>query len=206
MSGFEVFPIASFLVLIILIAGRIIYLKKKGIHITPDKRKTGKTKILINTVFGIIMLLWFFELAKPFVSSSFSILPESITTLLTNSLPTKIAGISIITVSLVLLLFTLLHFNKSLRFGLSEKNPGKLVTEGVFSFSRNPFFLSIDLYFFGVAILLPNYFFIGFAFLTFVSIHFFILKEEKFMRKVYGGAYENYKLKVRRYLGNNIKE
>jgi protein-S-isoprenylcysteine O-methyltransferase Ste14 len=45
----------------------------------------------------------------------------------------------------------------------------------------------------------PNFFFIGFAVLAIVSIHFFILKEEKFMGKIYGADYEKYLQKVRRY-------
>ncbi len=199
MNGFEVFPVASFLVLIILIGVRVIYLKKEGIQITSGESKTSKTTILINTIFLAILLLWIFEAARPLLSSSFSILPELITKLLLNSFYIKITGISIIAVSLVLLFVTLFHFKKSLRFGLNEKSLGKLVTSGIFSISRNPFFLSLDLYFLGVAILLPNLFFIGFAVLAVFGIHFFILKEEKFMRKVYGVEYELYLRKVKRY-------
>jgi protein-S-isoprenylcysteine O-methyltransferase Ste14 len=35
--------------------------------------------------------------------------------------------------------------------------------------------------------------------LTLVSIHLFILKEERFMHKNYGEEYKNYSKKVRRY-------
>ncbi len=198
MNGLDIFPIASFLVLIILIGGKVIFLKKKGIQITAGESKTSKTRNLINTIFFAIVLLWIFEAARPLLS--FSILPEPMTKLLLNSIYIKIAGISIIAVSLVLLFVTLLHFKNHLRFGLSEKNPGKLVTTGIFSISRNPFFLSLDLYFLGIAIFLPNLFFIGFAVLAVFSIHFFILNEEKFMRKVYSAEYEIYLSEVKRYI------
>ena len=37
------------------------------------------------------------------------------------------------------------------------------------------------------------------AFLTLISVHFFILKEENFLRKHYGEAYRKYQQKVSRY-------
>ncbi len=199
MNKFEAFPIASFLVLIFLVLGRIIYLKRKGILVSSNSLKKSKTKILINAIFGAILLLWIFELSRPVLLSSFSILPENIKILLVDSFFMKIAGFSIITFSLVILLATLLHFKNSLRFGLDENNRGKLVTTGIFAISRNPFFLSLDFYFLGVAILLPSIFLIGFSVLAIISIHFFILKEENFMRKIYGSEYEKYAQKVRRY-------
>ena len=105
----------------------------------------------------------------------------------------------VISISLVLFALTLSHFKNSLRFGIDEKNKGELITKGVFSLSRNPFFLSIDIYFAGIALLLPNLFFIGFSVLAIVSIHFFILKEEKFMQSMYGKEYASYAKNVRRY-------
>lgn len=200
MIVFEFFPAASFLILIAQITGRIIYLKKEGIQFTKGKKRTSNLKVVINILFMIILLFWIFELVRPLVSLSFSILPESITILIINSFYLKIAGISIIIVSLVVFRITLLHFKTSLRFGLNDKQPGQLITTGIFSVSRNPFFLSLDLYFLGIALLLPSVFFIGFSVLAIISIHFFILKEEIFMHKVYGAEYENYRQQVRRYL------
>ena len=200
MIVFEFFPAASFLILIAQITGRIIYLKKEGIQFTKGKKRTSNLKVVINILFMIILLFWIFELVRPLVSLSFSILPESITILIINSFYLKIAGISIIIVSLVVFRITLLHFKTSLRFGLNDKQPGQLITTGIFSVSRNPFFLSLDLYFLGIALLMPSVFFIGFSVLAIISIHFFILKEEIFMHKVYGAEYENYRQQVRRYL------
>ena len=47
--------------------------------------------------------------------------------------------------------------------------------------------------------LLPNLFLIGFSILAITGIHFFILKEEKIMRNMYGSEYEEYAKNVRRY-------
>jgi protein-S-isoprenylcysteine O-methyltransferase Ste14 len=126
-------------------------------------------------------------------------LPDFVTKSLHNFQWLRFAGAILIFISLAFWVLTLLDFRFSLRFGLDEKNLGKLITTGIFSRSRNPFFLSIDLFFTGLALFHPSIFFLGMAALTLVSIHFFILKEEKFLRKHYGEAYKKYQEKTGRY-------
>ncbi|MCK5730776.1 MAG: isoprenylcysteine carboxylmethyltransferase family protein [Draconibacterium sp.] len=111
----------------------------------------------------------------------------------------KVLGTIITIGSLIFFALTLQNFNKSLRFGMDSENLGGLITNGVFSISRNPFFISIILYFKGIALIYLSPFFIIFAALTMVSIHSFILKEEKFLQKNYGSEYEEYAKNVRRY-------
>jgi protein-S-isoprenylcysteine O-methyltransferase Ste14 len=200
MTGVEIFPFSGFLVLIFLISERIFYLKRNGIKVSSETRSSSKTKVILYPVFLLILLLFLFESIKPVFQISFSILPETLTNPLADSLLLKIAGVLLIVIALGFLWLTLHHFKKSLRFGLDEKTPGQLICSGVFSISRNPFFLSLDLYFAGVVLVLTNLFFVGFAILVLVSIHFFILKEEKFMLKVYGEEYEKYTQNVRRYI------
>jgi protein-S-isoprenylcysteine O-methyltransferase Ste14 len=199
MNGFKIFPLASFLILIILIYGRVVILKRKGVKVSSDSGKKTKTTVFLYPVFVLILLLWIWEMMKPAFQIAFSILPEKLTKPLFESVSIQIAGTFLTGFALVLLTLTLLHFKNSLRFGMEEENRGKLITTGVFSLSRNPFFLSLDLYFLGIAVLVPNLFFIGFAVFALVGIHFFILKEEKFMQYVYRKEYDNYTKKVRRY-------
>jgi len=200
MNIFEIFPLVSFLILILMIYGRVVFLKRKGVTISSAGRKAVKTSLFIYLVFLVMMLLWLWEISKPVFQISFSVLPEIITQLLFHSDLIQITGVVIISISLIFMLITLLNFRNSLRFGLDKNNRGKLVTSGIFAISRNPFFLSLDLYFLGIAVLLPNLFFIGFAVLALVGIHFFILKEEKFMVKNYDEEYLEYCRKVPRYL------
>ncbi len=97
------------------------------------------------------------------------------------------------------MLLTLRALKQSLRFGLNKKNLGKLVTSGIYVWSRNPFFLAIDCLFVGITLVFPTPFFIGISVLTLVSIHLFILKEERFMHENYGDDYKSYAKNVRRY-------
>lgn len=199
MNFYGTFVFISLLILILLVVQSINLLIRKGI--TPWAKKNRKaSSFLLFPVFLLLLLLWIFEILRIAFQLPIFILPKVLSMLLYESVFIKIPGIILVVLSLFLLKVTLNHFRYSLRFGLDEKNTGKLVTTGIFSVSRNPFFLSLDIYFLGIALILPTIFFIGFSTIALVSIHFFILKEEKFMLKVYGSEYEVYKRKVKRYL------
>jgi protein-S-isoprenylcysteine O-methyltransferase Ste14 len=199
MDIFDALPFLSFLALAGILTGRILTLLKKGIQISSKNGKRNKATMFLFPVFGLIFLVWLFEITKPAFQISFSVLPEMLTNRLIQSSLMKITGAVLIFLAMLVLTITLVHLNTSLRFGLDEKNQGKLVTTGIFSVSRNPFFLSLDFYFPGIALIFPSLFFIGFAVLAIVSIHFFILKEEKFLGKVYGKEYEKYSGRTKRY-------
>jgi protein-S-isoprenylcysteine O-methyltransferase Ste14 len=199
MNGFDFVPVISFLILIFLIYRKTTSLKREGISVSSDKTKKKKSLFLIYPVFTLILFLWILEIIKPIFPMSFSLLPERFTDFLIYSLAFQITGTFIIILGLVFLFTALFHFKKSFRFGLSEINRGALITTGIFSITRNPFFLSLDIYFIGFAFLLPSPFLIGFSIVAVISIHFYILKEEKFMLKMYGEEYQKYTQKVNRY-------
>ncbi|MEN8115678.1 MAG: isoprenylcysteine carboxylmethyltransferase family protein [Bacteroidota bacterium] len=192
-------PLISFFILLILITGRIIYLNILGTNVLSKSGKTRITTTIMYLVFGLIFLLFIVEMLRPVFQLSFNILPNTLTKPLAASTNLKIAGSILILFSISLLAVTLIHFNKSLRFGLHKENTGRLITTGIFSLSRNPFFVSLEMWFTGIAFILPTPFFIGLAVLAVIGIHFFILKEEKFMKSNYGHEYLQYAKKVRRY-------
>jgi len=193
------FPLAGFFAIVVLIAARVLFLKKRNVRVSSAAEKTSTKKGLLYILFLLILIVWLYELAKPIFGFSVILLPETLSQPLFSSSIIDIIGALLISAALMFLFLALLHFKQSLRFGLDENNQGKLITTGIFSFSRNPFFLSLDLYFLGLALIFSNLFFVSFAVLAILSIHFFILKEEKFLRKVYGDEYEKYAKKVRRY-------
>ena len=199
MEFLSIFPFVSFLFLAVSLIVRIIYLRKKGIRVSSKSGENPKILIFLYPVFGLLFLVWLTELANLAFQFSLSVLPEILTKSLLNFQWLRYAGAILIFISLVFWVLTLLDFRFSLRFGLDDKNQGELVTRGVFSRTRNPFFLSINLYFTGLPIYQTSLFFLVMAGLTIVSIHFFILKEEIFLRKHYGEAYRKYQEKVGRY-------
>ena len=200
MKVFDFLPLITFLLFVILITGKTILLKIKGVPVSSNSKKSAFVKFVLYPIFLLTIILFISELVKPAFNITYSVLPEFLTQNLFNSISLKVLGATLIIISLIFLAFTLHNFNKSLRFGMNSKNLGKLITTGVFSISRNPFFISILFFFAEIALICPSPFFIGFAALTIISIHFFILKEEKFLRKNYGDEYDIYAKNVRRYL------
>ena len=199
MEFLSIFPFVSFLFLATSLIFRIVYLRKKGIKVSSKSGDKPKILVFLYPVFSLLFLVWLAELASLAFQFSWSFLPEFLTDNLLNFQLLRIAGVTLIFISLTFWIFTLFHFRYSLRFGFDDKNQGELVTRGVFSQSRNPFFLSINLFFAGLALFHSSIFFLAMAALTLLSIHFFILKEEKFLRKYYGEAYQKYQEKVGRY-------
>jgi len=197
MSFFEIFPFVSFLLFSILIFGRTILLKKRGVRVSSKSAKSRKLKFILHPVFLLIMHLWMFEISRPVIH--FSLLPKVLSSPVLESIALQVIGTVLILVSLIFLIATLISFKNSLRFGMHSNNLGKLITNGIFAVSRNPFFVSVELLILGNALFLPNPFLLGIAAATIVSIHFFILKEEVFMSENYGEEYKNYSKKVKRY-------
>lgn len=196
----QILPFISFVSLAGILMVRLIYLRKNGIRVSSKNGNQNKHIKYYLPVFGLIFILWIFEIFRAAFQITFSVLPNLFTKFLFTYHFISLTGSVLLLFSLVFWSATLLHFKNSLRFGLNEKNRGKLITSGVFSFSRNPFFLSLDIYFVAVALILPNLFFILFTLSAVISIHFFILKEERFMKENYGEEYLQYMRKTKRFL------
>ena len=180
-----------------LIVFKRIQLLKKGISISSPKQTLKNT---LTKVFLILFFLIFTsELLVQSLQFSYSVLPERLQHVWHRTNAIAWLGAFIVVVSVVCMYFALQAFKSSLRFGLNPNNLGKLVTSGIFNYSRNPFFLSIVFLFLGISFVIPTLFFLIIAILSIISIHLFILKEEKFMREKYGEKYLRYAQKVRRY-------
>ncbi|MGE0018433.1 MAG: isoprenylcysteine carboxylmethyltransferase family protein [Draconibacterium sp.] len=193
----ELTPAAGFVLLVLLIFFNSLELKKKGVHVSAaETRKPGNIK-WFYPFFAVFFLLFLTEIFSPLYG--LSLLPKGLTSFLFNSVAIRLTGVLAVFISVYILKIALHHFGNSLRFGLNESNIGKLVTSGVFARTRNPFFMSLLLFFAGTALVFPNLFFLFFAVSAFAGIHFSILKEEKFLKQVYGDEYLSYQRKVRRY-------
>lgn len=199
MRIFEVFPFLSFLALILMILVKRVVLKNKGIVSSAKSSNPAIIRIVLYPIFLLILILLIFELLKSAFQFSFTLLPTSITKPLMENTVLQFLGIILLCISLIIMAITLIHFKNSLRFGMNKNNLGNLITAGIFSYSRNPFFLSLEIYFIGIAFFFPKLFFIVLAFSTIVSMHFFIIKEEIFLMENYGNEYKDYTRKVRRY-------
>jgi protein-S-isoprenylcysteine O-methyltransferase Ste14 len=109
-------------------------------------------------------------------------------------------GVSLCFAGLILFLLSLVSFGKSFRVGIDIDHPDKLVTTGVFAFSRNPIYVAVGLVLLGQFLVFPNWIMLVYLAAGIWLVHRQVLREEEFLRKQYSQEYADYCNRVRRYL------
>ena len=112
----------------------------------------------------------------------------------------SIIGWGFLIISLIIVWIAQSHMANSWRIGIDEKNKTKLVTKGLFSFSRNPIFLGIMIANMGLFLVIPNAFTLLIISLSTISINTQIRLEEAFLEREFGNDYLAYVNKVRRWI------
>lgn len=110
------------------------------------------------------------------------------------------AGVLFCAIGVLLMYTTLVSFGTSFRVGIDAERPDKLVTTGVFAFTRNPIYVAFAFVLVGEMLIFQNGITVGFVGGGFVLFHRQVLLEEAFLREHYGAEYAAYCKRVRRYL------
>jgi len=111
-----------------------------------------------------------------------------------------IIGLALIHIALVWITIAQFQMSNSWRIGIDEKNKTKLVTDGVFSISRNPIFLGMIISVLGLFFIVPNALTFFLTITTYIVIQIQIRLEEEFLQKQHAQDYVNYKLKTKRLI------
>ncbi len=101
---------------------------------------------------------------------------------------------------LILFLLSLISFGRSFRVGIDSDQPDKLVTSGIFAFSRNPIYVAFGFVLLGQFLLFSNWILLVYLLAAVWLFHRQVLREEKFLKRHYGQEYLVYCTRVRRYL------
>ncbi len=81
------------------------------------------------------------------------------------------------------------------------KVPGKLVSTGLFKYSRNPIYLGFTISLFGLWVLLGTVLpIIGCLLFIVITNNYYIPFEERIMEQTFGDEYKKYKSKVRKWI------
>ncbi|HET7587351.1 MAG TPA: isoprenylcysteine carboxylmethyltransferase family protein [Gammaproteobacteria bacterium] len=109
-------------------------------------------------------------------------------------------GVAFCLTGLSLLLWSLISFGSSFRVGIDADHPDKLVTTGIFAFSRNPIYVAFALILLGQFLIFSNWILLLYLGAAVWLFHRQVLREEAFSRKHYGQEYAAYCRRVRRYV------
>lgn len=188
---FRILGIAILLVFYGCYFGKMISQKKKGI-VTDQigKGKTGFVKGVECTMKLATILVPIAEV----ISIIFGI----------SHLPfwARIAGVVIGITGVVIFVTAMLTMRDSWRAGVSETDKTELVTNGIFSISRNPAFFGFDLVYLGILLMFFNLVLLVLSCFAALMLHLQIVNaEEDHMLITFGDDYLNYKKRVNRYLG-----
>ncbi|MBQ7775951.1 MAG: isoprenylcysteine carboxylmethyltransferase family protein [Lachnospiraceae bacterium] len=112
----------------------------------------------------------------------------------------RIAGMVIGVVAILFFAAATITMKNSWRVGIPEEKTS-LITEGIYSFSRNPAFVSFDLLYLSVCLMFFNVPLLLVSVWAAVMLHLQILQEEEHMLKMFGQEYAEYKKRTMRYLG-----
>lgn len=202
MGFFDYFQIASVALFALIILVKTLYLLLKR-NINPIAVGGGKTGLpLVIEIFAFTTLLaWMVEILLYAFHSEFHIFPWPFDIQLFDSPVAKVIGVVMLSLGCALFIMAYVSFGDSWRVGFDVKSPGALVTTGVFSISRNPIYLFLDLWFIGTFLINGRLIFLILAILALVVQHWQILQEEAFLTNLYGQPYRNYLARTGRYVG-----
>ena len=112
----------------------------------------------------------------------------------------KIVGLAVLVVSLIWTYAAQADMRGSWRIGIDEAEKTSLVTQGIFSYSRNPIYLGMMVSVLGLVMVTPNALTIMLMVLGIVLIQIQVRLEEEFLFKMHGDSYADYKSKVSRFI------
>ena len=200
MNLFNYFQIISLIIFLLVFFGRTIWLRKKGTKVfVLGSGKKGFTTLLEKS-FLIFFPIWLIEIGIHSFNLDTQFLPLVMVKLIFKNQIIQFAGAVVIFVSLLVFCLALISFSSSWRVGIDTAAPGELITTGVFSVTRNPIFLSMDLYFLGTFLIYSNLFFLMCFVCIALGFQFQIRQEESFLLARYGDKYRKYMAQVNRFI------
>jgi protein-S-isoprenylcysteine O-methyltransferase Ste14 len=150
--------------------------------------------------FLVFYPVWLIEIGIHSLHLNIQFLPLVMVKLFFKNQNIQFAGAVVIFVGLLVFCLALISFSSSWRVGIDTVSPGGLITTGVFSATRNPIFLSMDLYFLGTFLMHSNLFFLMCFVCIALGFQFQIRQEETFLIERYGENYRKYMAQVNRYI------
>ncbi len=170
--------------------GKMLLQKRKGIQTDQIAKGKQKDKVFYTEV---VMKIATYSVVLVEIISVFMVTPLSF--------EVAIAGAVVGFVGDAVFIMAVFTMKDSWRAGIAKEDETKIVTSGIYKFSRNPAFLGFDLVYLGILLMFFNWLLLMFSAFAMIMLHLQILQEEQYLPEVFGQEYINYKQKVCRYIG-----
>lgn len=175
----------------------ILYKRYKiSANVLAKGKKDNKIKIVETTV-KLYTFIWGITWAAEIF---FSELIDKNFYVLGNSIIINYMGLLVIAIGVSIFVTAMVSMKTSWRVGIDKNTKTKLVTWGIYNYSRNPAFVGFDLMFIGLFLTYPNIITILILIANIASIHRLILQEEEHLEILLGVQYISYKEKTPRYI------
>ena len=198
LGGFQLLALALFLILVV---GRTMHLliHKKVNPITLDLARKGRAGLMEILLFASVNL-WAVAVVLCTLSLERPPFAWICNVQLVDAMPAKLLGVTVIICAFVTFVLALSALGNSWRLGIDQNHPGRLVTTGIYAYSRNPIYLFFDLYFLGTFLINGSLFFLIMTVLVVLNLHYQILQEERFLASTHGATYDAYCARTARYI------
>ncbi|MDW3197060.1 MAG: isoprenylcysteine carboxylmethyltransferase family protein [Cytophagales bacterium] len=199
MNFYQIFlPVASLLYLLLVFVLRSFILWKQT-RVNPLVfGNTDKAHDYIGRVYKVMVLGTWISITL------FSFFPNQYPFLLPieylESDQLKFAGLVLLFVSFLWTSIGQYQMSGSWRIGIDYEETTRLVSNGLFKYSRNPIFLGVLISYLGTFLIIPNILSFSIMLVTFVTIQTQVRLEEEYLESVQGKEYIEYKSQVRRWL------
>ena len=184
------FAALTVLLMLGMVLTRVFMMKRKGVE-AMNFGKIDKTDFLIPP-----FALFYFYLV---LAHTFNFPTVSKAELFHSEIISWI-GVFFCLAGLSLLSWSLISFGRSFRVGIDTEHPDKLITSGVFAFSRNPIYVAFACILLGQFLIFSNWILLLYMGAGIWLFHRQVLREEEYLKKHYGKEYLEYCNRVRRYL------
>ncbi len=111
----------------------------------------------------------------------------------------RITSVALVAGGIILSIISSLSLQDSWRVGVHKEARTALITHGIYSRIRNPYFLSSGLVMLAYFLFIPTLIALVLGLLTVTTFHLLALKEEKYLLQIHGDTYTDYIRRVRRY-------
>jgi protein-S-isoprenylcysteine O-methyltransferase Ste14 len=172
----------------------------RGIRVLAVDRQRTPRQILEDLLALGCLLVWSYELVAYAWPLQIHLVPPRVAMVLFDSLALKITGALLMSAGLAMYGLGTRGLGGSWRLGIDRKTPGPLMTNGVFSRTRNPIYVSFDLLIIGTFLTQGRLHFLLLALTLAAMMHLQIRREEQFLIRNYGDAYRSYCASVGRYV------